>query len=283
MVAIAFQRLQTIASTFNTTIAPGFTVTQGAKFHIPLTFDGFSSAVTPRTVTATTVATAANGSGVTTITGTAGKFDQVRVGDIIDSLTTGTLAARAAVTVACATFQGLSYIVYPHTLDSTTLNVRAGDTVAGTGIGASAVVDRIEYATRRIFVTVASTATGGAITITFQSPARVTAVRTSTAVANPNQIDLDTTAATNGVASTLVILNGAREAVFAVLAITPVGDSTAGRVSINLGVSLLPGSNVVGSADGLNPITHSTLAFTGAGSFNLSGDTFLTDARALPV
>lgn len=278
-ITIQFQRpLQTVQSTFNGTVNVGFNVTEAGTFHIPLTFDNFSDAVPDLSITGIALTTSSNGAGSNTISGTAGKFNNVRVGDILSDVSTGTLTPKDTVARTVHSFEGLDYVVYSNSFTSSTLGVQAGDSVSGIGIPTNTVVDRIEYSTRRLFLSNEATATGET-ELTITPAVRVTAVRTSTAPSNPNQIEIDTTVATNGTNSTLTVKNGAREAVFGVLRLAPVNDSNGSRASFNIGFSSIPGSSVRGSANGLNPINHSALTFSGAGSFSFNGDAFLTEAR----
>lgn len=273
MVDVSFKRnLLVTQAEFTAPIAPGFLREIGDSFYLPLAFDVFDApdiSVTGCTLTATQ----------TKIQGTAGAFNSVRVGDIVDSASTGSLTAKATFDITVQTFQGLNYIVYPHTFNSTNLGVKVGDGVSGTGIPSNTTVDKIDYAGRRIFLSANATATAASITATFAPPVRVTAVRTSTATSNANQIDIDSTVATSGSNSTVVIIPGAVEAIHAVVKLTPVSNTGGGRITYGIGTSVLDGNAVVGDASGLNGLTLENLTYASSGNFGIEADNFLAAAR----
>jgi hypothetical protein len=219
----------------------------------------------------------------TYIQGTAAAFDKVRVGDYIKTVTTGSITAPAVVArTGLFGVTGLNYLVYPATYNSSTLNIKSGDLIAeaaaGTTIPALAYVTKIDYATNRIFLSAALTATG-VIDVDVTPRVRVTAVRTSTAVANANQIDISTSVATNGAASTVTIAGGAVDAVVTVLKITPIDGLTTGNSTLNVSAARLTGSLVVGTNSGMNNITDpSLLSYTALGGYTTNFDTFLLAA-----
>lgn len=255
---------------------PGFLSEASEHVYLPFVFDDFA---TPnQSITGCTLT-----NGATKIVGTAGKFDDVRVGDIIVSASTGTLTAKSTVTRDCSTFTGLKYVVYPSTNNAGNLGVQVGDAVSGTGIPANTVVDRIDHSTRRIFLDKAATAVGAEVTLTFTPPIRVTAVRKSTATANANEIDIDTTVASTGSNSTVVVKNGANEAVPVVFRITSLGSDINANVTFKVAAAKLDGLGVQGAAAGFNGLTYGSLTYIGVGDVGFNADTFLTNARFLNV
>jgi hypothetical protein len=277
MVSIAIKRtiLNTLAD-FTSSLVLGVPKEISGSFYIPFSLDSFSApniSITGCTLTSTQ----------TRINGTASAFDNVRVGDIVTSTSTGTLTAKTALTVDnCYTAQGLPFVTYPHTVDLATVGVKAGDAVSGGGIAANTKVDKIDYDSRRIYLTENCSATGiqtsGNI-LTFTPPIRVTAVRPSTATANANQIDIDTSVATSGAASTVVITPGAGEAVAYVLKVTPVDNTTGSQLSSTVEFALVPGTAVVGSTTGYNNLTFTTLTYLSLPAIKFDLDSYLTAAR----
>lgn len=265
------RQLEQIVATYSGTISLRPPVEITNKFYIPLLFDDF--AAPDLTITGVAGTTGA----ATKLTAGAGKFDNVRVGDIIKAVGTGTITAPSTFTRTCNLFQGLPYIVYAHTFNSSTLGVKVGDVVTSTSAGSGAVVDRIDYVNRRIFLTANSTATASE-TVTFAPPTRVTAVRTSTATSNPNEIDIDGSV-TATVSGNATIQIGARDAISAVLRVEPVDNTTGARASYAVGVALLDGKSVIGDASGINGLTLETLSYSSVGSFNYDADGFLVNAR----
>jgi hypothetical protein len=271
MSTVTFKRaLQTLTSTYTASVIAGIISETAGKIYLPLSFDSFDApdiSIDGCTLTSTQ----------TKISGAAGAFDNVRVGDIVTSTSTGTLTAKSAVTInTCYVAKLLPYIIYPDTADIS--GIKAGDAVTGTGIGADCLVDKIDTVSRIIYLTVANTA-AGANNITFTPPVRVTAVRPSTALSNANQIDIDTTIATSGAASTIVITPGAGEAIFAVLRVEPLSNSTGGRLNVALSVYYGDGADVKGSTTGYSELTFSTLSYSSLSTFGIDADTFLVDAR----
>lgn len=266
------RQLQSITADFNGTVETGFLYESAGKFYLPLTLDDFSAP----DITLTAVAGALNATKLTSAV--VGKFDNIREGDIVTSTSVGALTPPADTVRNCYTVKDLKYIVYADTFNASNLNVQAGDAVTGTGIGTNAVVDKIDYPTRRIFLSVASTASA-AVDVTFEHPVRVTAVRTSKATANANQVDIDGTVSTAIVNSSVVFTPGAREAVMGVLQLQPVSNSTGSRLSYNAFISILDGTKVIGAANGLNNIDVASLNYVSIGTFGIELDRFLLTAR----
>jgi hypothetical protein len=272
MVNIAFQRkLQSVVSEFDGVISAGYVAEAAGKFYLPLTFDDFSAP--DISVSGVTLS-----NGATKLVGSAGAFDNIRVGDIVASTSTGGITAKSAVTRTVYTVKGQKYVVYADTFNSSTIGVKAGDAVSGDGVAANSVVDRIDYDTRRIFLDKNLTASAVA-DLDFTPPTRVTAVRKSTATVNPNEVDIDSTVSSAGASSTVVFNNGAKEAVFAVLRLEPVDNETGSKLLINAAVAYLDGKLVQGSANGLNGIDVTALTYIGLTSLSVDGDLFITNAR----
>lgn len=278
MATQTFQRqLAQIITAYAGDIDTGYIHEADNKFYIPFTFNNFTSPDLTPTVNATT--------SQSKLTATvAGGFDNVRVGDILVSLSgAGAITAKATFDRTCYCPRGLNYVVYPHTFTSSTLNVQAGDAVTSATtnvLPAGVFVDKIDYATRRIFLTdVVGTAGDAVDALTFAPPVRVTAVRTSTALANANQIDIDSTISTGGTGLTATISNGAREAVSHVLRVEPLSNTTGSKATYTVSVSTLTGLGVIGSANGLNNIDVTTLSYSTAGTYSFDADEFLVKAR----
>lgn len=265
--------LQTTTASFVGDIGAGSVVEIGDANYVPLFFENFN----PPDISITNITLTAN---ATTISGTVGKFDNVRPGDIVSTTSVGAFDAKPAVAVNNVyTVSGKNFVIYPETYTSTNLGVQAGDAILGTGIPASTFVERIDHSTRQIFITNACTASGVQTDIEVQPPIRVTAVRTSSAGTNANQIDIDSTVSVGGTDATLTITPGASLAVFAVLRFVPIDNTINSIARLDIGVSYISGNSVVGSADGLHGLEFTTLPYSGAGSFQFDADTFLTAAR----
>lgn len=259
------------------TLSAGWLTEQNNLFYLPLTFDNFSA---PNlTKEATDGASAAN----TITAGTAGDFDDLRPGDEITASSVGTFTTPSTFTRDCVVVGNSKMVIYPNTFTASNLNVHAGDAVSGTGIGASAKVDKIDYSRRIIYLDVDNTADGAGITLTFAPPVRITAVRLSTATSNANQIDINTTIDDAIVDGDLTIKNGAREAVYAVLRTQDVDNTTGSRANTNIGVAYLDGKEVKGSASGLNGIDVTALNYVAVGTIGFDADAFLTNARVPKV
>ena len=217
------------------------------------------------------------------IVGTSGAFDKVRVGDFLTSVSTGSLTAKSAVTITSAyILSGLKEIVFPETYDSSTLGAKAGDAItvasSGTGIPANTVITKIDYANRKIYLNNACTESG-VKNLTVTPKIRVTAVRKSTAVSNANEIDFDSTCASSGSNSTLVVDGGATDGVVTVLKITPVDSTTNGNGSIAISAATLDGSLVLGTPAGLNNLGDlSLLNYAALGAYTTNFDKFLVTA-----
>jgi hypothetical protein len=107
---------------------------------------------------------------------------------------------------------------------------------------------------------------------------RVTAVRTSTATANPNQIDFDSTVATTGTAGNVTIKGGAVDGVFTVIKLTPINNAISAKATLSLSVATLDGSQVKGSAEGFNGLTYDTLTYSNIGQYQTDLDSYRTKA-----
>jgi hypothetical protein len=219
----------------------------------------------------------------------AGAFDKVRVGDFLDSVATGSLTAKAAVTVSDAYLaSGLKEISYDETFNSANLGVKSGDVItvaaAGTGIPSNTIVTKIDYANRKIYVDKVLTETKIA-NVTVPAPRiRVTAVRKSTAVTNANQIDFDSTVATTGVAGDVTIAGGAVDAVFTVFRFTPIDSTVDAKATLSISSARLDGTQVVGSTEGFNGLDYTALNYNNNGQYQTDLDTFRTLAGvAAPV
>jgi len=211
--------------------------------------------------------------------GTAGVFDSgIYVGDIITSVTTGSLTSPSTSTISCYTSSGLNYIVYPHTYTSSNLPMQSGDAISGTGIPSSTQVNTIDYTNRRIYLTNACTADGIA-TLTITPAIRVIAVRPSTATSNPNQIDISTTIATTITFATLTVLPGALDGMFGCLSLVPIGSSTSGKATFSVSAATLDGTKALGSISGFNGVDVTALSYGVLGTFSVNIDSFLLNAR----
>lgn len=210
----------------------------------------------------------------------AGAFDKVRVGDFITAVATGSLTAKSNVSVTNAYLaSGLKEITYDETYNSTNLGVKSGDAItvaaAGTGIPASTIVTKIDYTSRKIYVSNALTETKLA-DLTITPKIRVTAVRKSTATANANEIDFDSTVATTGVAGNVTIKGGAVDGVFTIIRVTPVDSLTNAKAVITIDTTALNGSEVKGSTEGFNGLAYDTLTYNNIGRYETDLDTYRT-------
>lgn len=210
----------------------------------------------------------------------AGAFDNVRVGDFITAVATGSLTAKSNVSVTNAYLaSGLKEITYDETYNSTNLGVKSGDAItvasAGTGIPANTIVTKIDYTNRKIYVDKALTETKLA-NLTITPKIRVTAVRKSTATANANEIDFDSTVATTGVAGNVTIKGGAVDGVFTVIRVTPVDSLTNAKATLSIASATLNGSEVKGSTEGFNGLVYDTLTYSNIGQYQTDLDTYRT-------
>lgn len=278
MATQTFQRqLQQIIAAYAGTVETGYIYEAGNKFYIPFLYTGFSTPDLTPTVNATATQTRLNAA-------TPGAFDNIRVGDIVSGLSgAGALTAKATVVRNCYGAKTTDYVVYPSNLTPATLGVSAGDAVTSATtnvVAANTIVEKIDYATFRIFLSNPIGSAGDVVdALTFTPPVRVTAVRKSTATSNANQIDIDTTVATGGSGLTATIKNGAKEAVSHVIRIEPLNSTTNSKVNYSVGVSILNGENVRGSANGLNNVDVEALAYINVGSYSFDADEFLVKAR----
>jgi hypothetical protein len=267
------RKLQITEATFNYNLAEGMIVEEATDFYyIPLAVSSFA----PDDLSITNVDSVTSNTKLTSLV--SGKFDKVRVGDVIKTLSAGVVAAKATFNRDCFVPTGLKYVIYPSTYDNTTLAVQSGDAVTGTGIPASTHVVSIDYTNRRIILNNAATATG-INTLVFAPPIRVTAVRPSTATGFANEIDIDSTVTTGASGATLTVGIGAKQAVFQVIRLTPVGSSTDGKLSVTVSASILDGKEVKGSIAGLNGIDFSDLSYFTVGTYAFDLDAFLETAR----
>jgi hypothetical protein len=266
------RQYQTTGAIASLELSTGYISNAGDTVYLPITLDNFSAP----DITVTGVAGA---SAATVLTAAeAGAFDGLRVGDIVTSSSVGSFTAPAPVSRTCYTVQGQNYLVYAHTFTPSTLNVRAGDAVSGTGIAAGAKVDKIDYSTRRIFLTLANTASDE-VSVTFQGSVRVTAVRKSTATVNPNQVDVSSAVDTALVASSVVFTPGIAEAPLAIFQIAPTGSTNNGTAKLSVGASRPDPLTLEYSADGVFGGDVTTLNYVNLGIFSIDLDSYLTDAR----
>lgn len=245
----------------------------GDAFYLPITIDGLSIPDISVTNCSGTTGQAV----LTTLT--AGGFDKLRVGDVVKTFSgTGDVGSSTSTIADTMVPQGLNYIVYPHTLNSGTLPCKAGDAVSGTGIASGATIDKIDYASRTIFLTANNTASGS-VTVTITKPARIIEVRKSTEATNPNQVTLDRNLVGAASTETVVFGAGISEAVFAVLKINPLDNTSSSRLSLALGINYPSGLEVKGTNSGLGAVAYNTLGYTGLEGLSVDVDSFLTDAR----
>lgn len=215
-----------------------------------------------------------------------GAFDNVRVGDFISSIATGSLTAKSNISVTDAYLaSGLKEIAYNETYNSGNLGVKSGDLIsvaaAGTGIPSNTTVLKIDYDNRKIYIDKAITETKIA-DLTITPKIRVTAVRKSTSVSNPNEIDFDSTVATTGVAGNVTIKGGAVDSVLTVISLTPLDDEVDSKATLSVNAANLDGSEVKGSPEGFNGLNYATLNYANLGRYQTDLKTFRTKARVEP-
>ena len=212
----------------------------------------------------------------------AGAFDKVRVGDFITAVATGSLTAKSNVSINNVYLaSGLKEITYDENYNSTNLGVKSGDAItvasAGTGIPANTIVTKIDYVARKIYIDKALTESKVA-SVSVTPKIRVTAVRKSTAVANPNEIDFDSTVATTGVAGNVTIKGGAVDGVLTVLRLTPVDNAVNAKATLSIASATLDGSQVVGSTEGFNGLDYSALTYSNIGQYQIDLNNYRTKA-----
>ncbi|MGL5923679.1 hypothetical protein [Chroococcidiopsis sp.] len=213
---------------------------------------------------------------------TAGAFDTVRVGDVVSELSTGSLTVKPSVVLQdCYLASGTKIISYPDSPTSRILDIRAGDAVlASADVDADTVVDRIDYAARTIYLSKPLLAGTPAIkNVTIKPVVRVTAVRLSTATADANEIDIDTTVATGAAQTAVTIVSGVREAVMGILRIQPLSNTTGSRLTVGVGVATPSGKLLIADVTGGSGLNPATQNYVSIGTFGIDADTWLTDIR----
>lgn len=275
MVSQDFKRRALVTeSDYTAEVAIGFNTSTASAFYVPVRYSNFSIPDLEITGITTVTATA-------TIQGTVGAFDTLKVGDRLSAVSAGALGTPATVTRACNQILETDKLIYDSAFNSTNLGIKAGDVASGTDIPVGAFVEYIDYAERTIYLSeVIPTLTNEAAPIddiTFTAPCRITAVRTSTAASNPNQIEVSPAIGTGATGVTLTIEYGATEAVFSVLRLVPL-DSTSTQARYSVDVAYLPGTAVKPSDNGLNGITPDTYNYSNIGTLQFDGDRFLLDA-----
>lgn len=275
MVSQEFKRRALVTQTdYTAQVAIGFNSSSASAFYIPVRYSNFK--IPDSTITGATTVSA---SGV--ITGTVGSFDALKVGDRLIDVSVGALGTAITVDRDCNQILGTNKLIYESSFTSSTLGVKAGDVASGTDIPVGAFVEYIDYAERTIYLSESidtlTDETAPIDTITFTAPVRVTAVRTSTAATNPNQIEVTPAIATGGTDVTLTIEHGATEAVFSVIRLVPL-DSTSTQARMSIDVAYLPGTAVKPSDNGLNGITPTTYNYSNVGTLQFDADRFLLDA-----
>lgn len=212
----------------------------------------------------------------------AGEFDTVRVGDFLTAIATGSLTAKSNVSVTAAYLaSGLKELTFNENFTNLTLGVKSGDSVtvasSGTGIPANATVLKVDYVARKIYIDKVLTESKIA-DLSITPKIRVTAVRKSTALVNPNQVDFDSTVATTGVSGLVTIKGGAVDGVFTVLRLVPVNSATDAKATLSISSATLDGSQVVGSPEGCNGLVYDTLNYSNIGQYQTNLDTYRTKA-----
>jgi hypothetical protein len=240
----------------------------GDAYYVPLTLD----TVTVPDVAATNVSGAIEGTTLTSLT--AGAFDSIRVGDILDSFDTGSVPTATATMADCYVVQGTTMVVFPVAFSTGTFPCRAGDAISGTGIAASAFVDKIDMASRTIYLTLPNTGEGVA-TLTITKKARVTEVRRSTEALNPNQITIDIMLGETVTNVTATVVSGIKEAIVAVLRINPTDNATGSKLEYAMGVHYPTATSLVPTTNGLGFTDPATLAYSRLQGLSLDLDAFM--------
>lgn len=276
MTNITFKRRKLVdVETYPATILVGNSSLVGDAYYLPITIDNYVSPPIPLTgITGVVTQTKLKAN-------VAGAFDNVRVGDLVTlptSLVFGALASATVTDLAIA--DGSSIALYSELYDSVTLPVKAGDGIAATGIPANALVDKIDYARRLIYLTAEATVTN-IVVATAVPKVRVTAVRNSThaVTANANEIDINTTITTGSISGGVTIVPGATEALISTLRITPKGNTDTSVITLEVSGSKNKGADVAGTPNGLGYTNYSGFTYLNLGSIILDADEFLLDAR----
>jgi hypothetical protein len=240
----------------------------GDAYYVPLTLD----TVTVPDVAATNVSGEIEGMTLTSLT--AGAFDNVRVGDILHSFSAGSVPSATATMADCYVVQGTPMVIFPVAFSTGTFPCRPGDAISGTGLASNALVDKIDMASRTIYLSLPNTAEGVA-TLTVTKKARVTEVRKRTEALNPNQITIDIplTAAVSNV--TAVVASGIKEAIVAVLRINPTDNATGSKLDYAMGVHYPTATSLVPTANGLGFTDPATLAYSRLQGLSLDLDAFM--------
>lgn len=143
------------------------------SIYLPVTYKDF--APTAFVLTGQTVV-----SGAATFTPSVEDFAKLRVGDIVSAISAGTVSipSPATYTRTARVYNNLDFIV----LTGVNSLPQDGDAISGTGIGANAVVTRVDTATRTVYLSAVSTESSlqaSNITITITPAVRITSLNTS--------------------------------------------------------------------------------------------------------
>jgi len=240
------------------------------SFFLPVTFSEY--AATPFTLTGQTLV-----SGGAVFTPSALDVVRLRVGDIISSLTAGTVTipVPATFTRPSHVYHGQNFIV----LTGSTVLPRDGDAVSGTGIGAAAVVTRVETATRTVYLSVVSTESSllaSPVTVTFTPAVRIISIDAVTRVVTLNGNFAGTGTSVSG---SVVFTPAAFEAVAYYLQCTHVG-STVDRLNVSISAFLQTGALAFdATGTGTDQTTIATVSPSPIGAFFLDLDAYFTAGR----
>lgn len=270
MSVLTFERKKLdVTNTYTATVTVGAVARQANDFYLPVTIDGFT---TPDVVLAS--ASIAGTSGQNKITSTTPDyFKAVYVGDIV-STTTDFVAGPSAPVLTDIALNALSNVfVYPSTFTSITLPLAAGDTVTSTSLPVNTVVDKIDYANRIVYLSNPSPVTI-IENVTVIKPLRVTAKNlTNTEITVSRNLS-----AVAGSGGPLTVKRGAQEALLGLLKIAPVGSTTSGTVSLQVGAYKNQGDKVDYSANGSGYSAPEELNYVSLGSVSIDADAFLEAA-----
>lgn len=240
------------------------------SFYLPVTYRNF--APTPFTLTGQTVV-----SGTATFTPSAQDFAQLRVGDIISAVSAGTvnIPSPSTFTRTAHVYHSLDFIV----LTGSSALPKDGDAISGTGIGAGAVVTRVDTATRTVYLSVANTESSvlaTPVTITVTPAVRVTALNTTT-----REVTLNANFAGTGtdVSGSITFTPSSFSAVLYYLEAVHTA-TTVDR--LNVAVRAYPQTGALAfdaAGTGTDGTTITSVNPTPIGSFFINTDNYLTNAR----
>ncbi len=240
------------------------------SLYLPVVYRNFTA--TPFVLTGQTVV-----SGAATFTPSVEDFAKLRVGDVVSAVSAGTVTipSPSTYTRTAHVYHGLDFIV----LTGSSTLPKDGDGISGTGIGSGAVVNRVDTATRTVYLSVASTESslvGSPITITITPLVRISALNTTT-----RQVTLSANFAGTGtdVSGSLTFTPQAIHSVLYYLEAVH-SATTVDRLNIAIRAYIQTGALAYdATGTGTDSTTISSVTAVPVGTFFINTDSYLSNAR----